>query len=87
VTMKAPSLGARDKQTMSDGGINPFAVELVAESFADKPEKFGDRTIMLIAHAHAGTPVYMLISTQRPDPEQFSTWPKSDDDEVPVDGR
>jgi hypothetical protein len=75
MTMKAPKYAALGVQEMIDAGINGFAMQLMTESHADKPEKFGDETVVLMAKAHNGTPVYMLISTQPPDPEQFKDWP------------
>lgn len=73
--MKAPKYAAVTMQMMSDAGLNPFAARLLAESHADKPERFGDETIMLVADAHNGTPVYILLSTRRPTLEQFKDWP------------
>lgn len=74
--MKKPSLAALTMQQMSDAGINPFAVQLLAESFADKPERFGDKTVMVVARAHNDTPVYILLSTEPPTKEQFDGWPE-----------
>ncbi len=74
--MKAPKYAAVTMQQQSDAGINPFAVTLMAEAHADKPERFGDETVMVTARAHNGTMVYMLISTQQPSPEQFESWPQ-----------
>lgn len=73
--MKRPKFAALGVQKMLDAGLNGFAAQLLAESFADKPEKFGDQTVMLMAKAHNGTPVYMIVSTQMPDLEQFASWP------------
>jgi hypothetical protein len=73
--MKKPKYGAFTMQQQSDARINPFAVQLVAEAHADDPSRFGDETIMVVGRAHNGTAVYMLISTQEPDPEQFAEWP------------
>jgi hypothetical protein len=73
--MKRPKYAALTMQQMSDAGINPFAAQLMAEAHADKPERFGDETVMVVARAHDGTPVYMLISTRRPTLEQFKDWP------------
>jgi hypothetical protein len=75
MTMKAPRYAALGVQEMIDAGINGFAMQLMAESHADNPDKFKDETVMLMAKAHNGTPVYMLISTQAPDLDQFKGWP------------
>lgn len=77
MTMKAPKYMALGVQKMIDAGINGFAMQLMAESHADDPAKFGDETVVLMAKAHNGTPVYMLISTQAPSLDQFKTWPKA----------
>ena len=73
--MKAPKYAATTMQTMADAGLNPFAAQLVAEAHADKPERFGDETVMLVARTHNGTPVFMLVSTRQPTKEQFEGWP------------
>lgn len=75
MTMRYPKFAALGVQKMIDGGINGFAAQLLAESHADDPKKFGDETVMLMAKAHDGTPVYMLISTQMPDEAQLANWP------------
>ena len=74
--MKAPKYGAVTMQQMSDAGLNPFAAQLLAEAHADKPDKFGDETIMLVARAHNGVRVYMLLSTRQPTADQFKDWPR-----------
>lgn len=75
MAMKRPKFAALGVQEMLDTGLNGFAMQLLAESHADDPERFGDETVMLMAKAHNGTPVYVLISTQMPDLEQFDGWP------------
>jgi hypothetical protein len=74
--MKKPKYAAVTMQEQSDAGINPFAVTLMAEAHADDPNRWKDETIMLVAHAHNGTPVYMLISTVPPTVDQFEGWPE-----------
>jgi hypothetical protein len=74
--MLKPKYAATSGQTQSNVGINPFAVTLIAESFADDPARFGDQTVMVIGHTHSGKPVYMLLSTRMPTVEQFNTWPE-----------
>lgn len=75
VGMKRPKYAALTKQDQANIGLNPFAIELMAEAHADKPPAFGDETVMLTASAHNGTIVYMLLSTRRPTLEQFEGWP------------
>ena len=74
--MKAPKYAAVTMQKQCDAGINAWAAQLLAESHADKPERFGDETVMIVARAHDGTPVYMLLSTRRPTVDQFEGWPR-----------
>lgn len=74
MSMKRPKFAALGVQAMINSGINGFAAQLLAESHADDPAKFGDDTVLLMAKAHNGTPVYMLISTQMPEKEQFDAW-------------
>lgn len=73
--MKTPKYAASTMQRMYDAGLNPFAVHLMAEAHADKPEKFGDETVLVVGRAHNGTPVFMLVSTRHPIKEQFKGWP------------
>jgi hypothetical protein len=74
--MKKPKYGIVGMQEQSNAGINPFAAKLMAEAHADDPERWGDETIMVVAPAHNGTLVYMLISTVAPKIEQFEGWPE-----------
>lgn len=76
MAMKYPKYSADTPQKQLDAGINTFAAQLLAESHADKPELWGDETVLIVQRAHSGTPVYMLLSTQMPDVEQFKDWPK-----------
>lgn len=78
--MKKPMFAATSMQMQADAGMNPFALQLIAEAHADNPERFKDQTIIAVARAHNGTPVYILISTQKPEAEQFAGWP------IPSDG-
>lgn len=74
--MRQPKYAVWTMQDQLDGGLNAFALQLVAEAHADDPNRWGDNTVMVRAIAHNGTPVYMLISTQMPTAEQLATWPK-----------
>jgi hypothetical protein len=74
--MKKPKLAAVTMQQQLDAGINAFAVQLLAESHADRPEQWGDQTLCLLGRAHNGTTVYILISTQQPELPQFEWWPE-----------
>ena len=73
--MKYPKYAAITMQEQLDHGINAFAMQLMAEAHADDPDRFKDETVLLIGHAHNRTPVYMIISTQKPELEQFAGWP------------
>ena len=74
--MKSPKYAAVTMQEQGDAHVNPFAVQLLAESYADDPERFKDETVLVVGRAHNGTAVYMLISTQKPEVEQFKDWPE-----------
>lgn len=74
--MKRPKYAALTMQDQSDARLNPFALQLLAESHADDKSRFGDETVMAIARAHDGTPVFILISTRQPTKEQFEGWPE-----------
>lgn len=75
--MKTPKYAAMGVQKILDARLNGFAAQLLAESFADDPSTFGDETMFLMAKAHNGVPVYMLISTKAPTLDQFKDWPAS----------
>ncbi len=75
IGMKMPKYAAVTMQKQAEVGMNPFALQLVAEAHADDKARFGDETIMAVSRAHDGTPVYMLISTRKPTKEQFENWP------------
>lgn len=71
--MKAPKYFVETMQQASDVGINPFALTLLAESFADNPERFGGENVVLLAHAHNGQEVWFIMSKTRPCAADFST--------------
>lgn len=73
--MKAPKYMSSTMQRTSDARLNPFAAQLLAESFADEPARFGDETVLIVARAHKGTPVFLLLSTRQPTKDQFNDWP------------
>lgn len=73
--MKRPKWAALTMQQQHDAGMNPFALQLIAEAHADDKSRFGDETVAAVAHAHDGTPVFILISTRQPTKEQFEGWP------------
>lgn len=74
--MKKPKYAATTMQKQSDAGLNPFALQLIAEAHADDKSRFGDETVMAVARAHDGTPVFILISTRQPTMDQFEGWPE-----------
>ena len=60
-----------DLQQQVDAGLNGFALQLVAESFADKADKFGDENVAFLAHAHGGKEVWFIMTKQRPSEADF----------------
>lgn len=74
--MKSPKYAATTMQKQADAGMNPFALQLMAEAHADDKSRFGDETVMAVARSHDGTPVFVLISTRQPTLDQFKDWPK-----------
>ncbi len=75
--MKAPKYFVANSQEAADVGINPFALTLLAESFADNPERFGDENVILLAHAHNGQEVWFIMSKHRPMSSDFDTLPQT----------
>jgi hypothetical protein len=69
--MKAPKYLANGKQEQLKGGLNAFALELVAESYGDDPTRFKGESILCINRAHNGNLVYILISSVMPTAEDF----------------
>jgi hypothetical protein len=73
--VKAPKYFVESMQQASDVGINPFALQLLAESFADVPSRFGDDNLLLLAHSHNGQDVWFVMSKRRPVREDFDADP------------
>jgi hypothetical protein len=73
--MKLPRYFVETSQQASDCGINPFALTLLAESFADKPDRFGDENAVLLAQAHNGQAVWFILTKRCPRPEDFDPAP------------
>lgn len=69
--MKLPKYVAFSHQDAHQLGINPFALTLLAESFADDPAKFADDNVLVCATAHNGTEVWILLMKTQPRPEDF----------------
>jgi hypothetical protein len=69
--MKLPKYFVETPQQAHNAGINPFALTLIAESFADAPERFGDENVVFLAHAHNGQEVWFIMSKARPRKEDF----------------
>lgn len=76
MTMKFPKYFIPSGQDQIDAGINHFGAQLLAESFADDGKPWKDETVVIVAKAHNGTEVYMVLSTERPTVQQFEGWPK-----------
>jgi hypothetical protein len=73
--MKAPSCLLETARQQFDAGVNPIAVQLMAEAHADDPALWGEGTVIVSAPARNGQVVFMVLSTERPSPGQFATWP------------
>jgi hypothetical protein len=58
-------------QQASDIGINPFALQLLAESFADEPDKFGGENVAFLARAHNDQQVWFVMSKTMPTAKDF----------------
>lgn len=69
--MKTPKYFIGTMQQALDAGLNAFAFQLLAESFADHPEKFGDDNLALLFHAHNGQQVWFLMTKTAPKDEDF----------------
>lgn len=69
--MKLPEYFLDDVQQCVNVGLNGFALQLVAESFADKPELFGDHNLVMRLHAHNGQEVWMIVTKTRPTAADF----------------
>lgn len=68
--MRLPKYVAFGHRAAGDLGINPFALTLIAESFADDPQKYnGDALVS--AQAHNGTDVFILLTKTQPVPGDF----------------
>ena len=69
--MKRPKYFVETKQQALDLGLNAFALELMAESFGDMPEKFGGENVVFLAHAHNKQPVWFIMTKVTPTAEDF----------------
>jgi hypothetical protein len=69
--MKRPKYFVEGVQGAIDAHLNGFALQLMAESFADDPQKFGDENVILSAHAHNGVQVYFVMTKKLPRAEDF----------------
>ncbi len=64
--MREPQYFVETMQQASDVGVNPFALQLLAESFADEPARFGGENVVFLAHAHNGQEVWFVMTKQQP---------------------
>jgi hypothetical protein len=71
--MKIPDRVFVGNQDLLNAGLNAFALELLAESFADDPARFGDSNILLRATAHNGQDVWFVLTKTQPRPEDFAS--------------
>ncbi len=54
------------KQIMADSGLNCFAVELLAESFAFDRAKWDGKAVVLVGYGKDKEAVYITVSSQAP---------------------
>lgn len=73
--MKRPKYFAATMQDAHNIGVNPFALTLLAESFADVPSRFGDENLIFLSHAHNGQEVWFVMSRTRPIDADFDGLP------------
>ena len=71
--MKLPKYFVDSPQAAINAGINGFALTLLAESFADVPDKFGDENIALLGVAHNRQEVWFVMSKTAPKQSDFMT--------------
>lgn len=65
--MKSPILVAETKGQQHSLQLNPFAVELLAESFAARRNAWGDNAVCVVGWGKDHQPVYICISSAPPD--------------------
>jgi hypothetical protein len=73
--MKFPKYCVETMQQAIDLHLNAFALQLMAESFADAPELFGDENVVFQAHAHNHQPVWFIMSKTMPTAKDFDPAP------------
>lgn len=57
----------RDTQDVINAGLNGFGAALLAESFADDPDKFPEGGVLFTCYGHSGVPVYVTVSLEFPE--------------------
>lgn len=77
--MKAPKFAALTQQEISDSGLNPFAITLLAEAFADDPQKFGNENFIVLGYAHNNQPVWLILTKTAPVAADFEPPPVNAD--------
>jgi hypothetical protein len=71
LSVKLPKYFVATPQQASDLHINPFALSLLAESYGDHPEQFGDENVVFLARAHNGQEVWFVMTKTKPTKEDF----------------
>ena len=74
--MKPPKYFVETMQQCIDLGLNGFAFELLAESFAVDPAKFGDENVCFLMHGHNGQEVYLILTKKPPALDDFDKPPE-----------
>jgi hypothetical protein len=69
--MKRPKYFVETMQQALDLGLNAFAMQLMAESFSDVPEKFGDENVVFLTHDHQRREVWFIMTKTMPKAEDF----------------
>jgi hypothetical protein len=69
--MKLPKYFIETMQDALNVGFNAFALQLLAESFSDNIEKFGDENIVVLMHDHQKRDVWMILTKKMPVKEDF----------------
>lgn len=81
--MKAPKYFVATMQDASDVRLNPFAFQLMAESFSDDPDRFGDENVVLRSVDHKGREVYFIITKTMPTAKDFDPAEESQQEKKP----
>ena len=71
--MKAPKYFVDGIQEAFKHNLNGFALQLMAESFGDDEDRFGNENVVMVAATHTGKPVYFIMTKTRPVAADFDS--------------